>query len=57
MKTSEIRHRTARAWRERDPHAVWFWGSWLLVRWQVLPVLGALLGFTIGVVLAVRLTS
>ncbi|MHC9046794.1 hypothetical protein ACYX8G_19590 [Microbacterium saperdae] len=26
-------------WRQRDLRGVWFWGSWILTRWRVFPIL------------------
>lgn len=38
----------ARRWRERDLRGMWFWGSWLLIRWNVFPMITALLSGTLG---------
>lgn len=30
--TAEVREHLARAWRQRDPHGIWFYGTWLFNR-------------------------
>lgn len=48
----EMRRMLSRRWRERDARGVWFWGSWLLIRWNMLPIIAVVLSVVVGYFLA-----
>lgn len=46
--TKRIRQMTALRWRQKDMRGVWFWGTWLLMRWNVPPILAGIIGAALG---------